>query len=48
VFWVTVTGLSQEPSRSATLDALKARDRAGITVLDLDYRPMRDEHDAGT
>jgi 5-dehydro-2-deoxygluconokinase len=32
--------LSQEPSRSATLDALKARDRAGITVLDLDYRPM--------
>jgi len=40
VFWVTVTGLSQEPSRSATLDALKARDRAGITVLDLDYRPM--------
>jgi 5-dehydro-2-deoxygluconokinase len=40
VFWVTVTGLSQEPSRSATLHALKARDRAGITILDLDYRPM--------
>jgi 5-dehydro-2-deoxygluconokinase len=40
VFWVTVTGLSQEPSRSATLDALKARARQGITVLDLDYRPM--------
>ena len=40
VFWVTVTGLSQEPSRSATLAALKARDRAGVTVLDLDYRPM--------
>ena len=40
VFWVTVTGLSQEPSRSATLRALEARDRAGITVLDLDYRPM--------
>jgi 5-dehydro-2-deoxygluconokinase len=40
VFWVTVTGLSQDPSRSATLAALKARDRAGITVLDLDYRPM--------
>ncbi|WP_067506551.1 5-dehydro-2-deoxygluconokinase [Actinoplanes sp. TFC3] len=40
VFWVTVTGLSQEPSRSATLAALRARDRAGITVLDLDYRPM--------
>jgi 5-dehydro-2-deoxygluconokinase len=40
VFWVTVTGLSQEPSRSATLAALQARDRTGITVLDLDYRPM--------
>jgi 5-dehydro-2-deoxygluconokinase len=40
VFWVTVTGLSQEPSRSATLAALEARDRRGITVLDLDYRPM--------
>jgi 5-dehydro-2-deoxygluconokinase len=40
VFWVTVTGLSQEPSRSATLAALEARAKAGITVLDLDYRPM--------
>jgi 5-dehydro-2-deoxygluconokinase len=40
VFWVTVTGLSQEPSRSATLAALEARDKAGITILDLDYRPM--------
>ncbi|HEU4977058.1 MAG TPA: 5-dehydro-2-deoxygluconokinase [Baekduia sp.] len=40
VFWVTVTGLSQEPSRSATLAALEARGKAGITVLDLDYRPM--------
>jgi 5-dehydro-2-deoxygluconokinase len=41
VFWVTVTGLSQEPSRSATLAALRARsDSPGITVLDLDYRPM--------
>jgi 5-dehydro-2-deoxygluconokinase len=40
VFWVTGTGLSQEPSRSATLAALEARGRAGITVLDLDYRPM--------
>jgi 5-dehydro-2-deoxygluconokinase len=39
VFWVTVTGLSQEPSRTATLAALRARD-GGITVLDLDYRPM--------
>jgi 5-dehydro-2-deoxygluconokinase len=40
VFWVTVTGLSQEPSRSATLAALEARAKAGITILDLDYRPM--------
>jgi 5-dehydro-2-deoxygluconokinase len=40
VFWVTVTGLCQEPSRSATLAALEARGRSGITVLDLDYRPM--------
>jgi 5-dehydro-2-deoxygluconokinase len=40
VFWVTVTGLSQEPSRSATLRALEARDKTGITVLDLDYRPV--------
>jgi 5-dehydro-2-deoxygluconokinase len=40
VFWVTATGLSAEPSRSATLRALEHRGRTGITVLDLDYRPM--------
>jgi 5-dehydro-2-deoxygluconokinase len=40
VFWVTVTGLSQEPSRGATIAALQARDGAGITILDLDYREM--------
>ena len=40
IFWVTVTGLSQEPSRTATLRALEARAKAGPTVLDLDYRPM--------
>jgi 5-dehydro-2-deoxygluconokinase len=40
VFWVTGTGLSEEPSRSATLAALEARNKHGITVLDLDYRPM--------
>lgn len=40
VFWVTGTGLSQEPSRSAHLAALEARGKRGITVLDLDYRPM--------
>lgn len=40
IFWATVTGLSQEPSRTATLAALEARGKAGPTVLDLDYRPM--------
>jgi 5-dehydro-2-deoxygluconokinase len=40
IFWVTVTGLCQEPSRSATMSALEARGSHGLTVLDLDYRPM--------
>jgi 5-dehydro-2-deoxygluconokinase len=40
IFWVTGTGLSQKPSRSATLAALKARGKSGITIFDLDYRPM--------
>jgi 5-dehydro-2-deoxygluconokinase len=40
VFWVTGTGLSQEPSRTATMTALEARGGHGLTVLDLDYRPM--------
>jgi 5-dehydro-2-deoxygluconokinase len=43
LFWTTGTGLSAEPSRSATLIALEAREavqHAGITVHDLDYRPM--------
>jgi 5-dehydro-2-deoxygluconokinase len=39
VFWTTGTGLSDEPSRTATLTALEARD-GGITVHDLDHRPM--------
>jgi 5-dehydro-2-deoxygluconokinase len=39
VFWATGTGLSDEPSRAATIAALEARDRDGITVHDLDYRP---------
>jgi 5-dehydro-2-deoxygluconokinase len=38
LFWVTVTGLCDEPSRTATLDALEARGGRAITVLDLDYR----------
>ncbi|OKK19593.1 5-dehydro-2-deoxygluconokinase [Streptomyces sp. CB00455] len=40
VFWMTGTGLSEEPSRSATLAALDARAKAGTTVFDLDWRPM--------
>jgi 5-dehydro-2-deoxygluconokinase len=39
LFWTTGTGLSDEPSRSTTLAALRAR-TGGITVHDLDYRPM--------
>ncbi|GLZ13942.1 5-dehydro-2-deoxygluconokinase [Actinomadura sp. NBRC 104425] len=38
VFWATATGLSDEPSRAATVTALAAH--TGTTVLDLDYRPM--------
>jgi 5-dehydro-2-deoxygluconokinase len=40
VFWATVTGLSQEPSRSAHHAAWEERRRRRLTVLDLDYRPM--------
>lgn len=51
LYWATVTGLSEEPSRSAHFAAWSARDersreedqhsdRAPLTVLDLDYRPM--------
>ncbi|GID31323.1 5-dehydro-2-deoxygluconokinase [Paractinoplanes brasiliensis] len=40
IFWVTGTGLSQEPSRTATLTALRYRGKSGVTVFDLDYRPM--------
>jgi 5-dehydro-2-deoxygluconokinase len=40
VFWATVTGLSQEPSRHAHDVAWQARERRPMTVLDLDYRPM--------
>jgi 5-dehydro-2-deoxygluconokinase len=52
VFWTTGTGLSAEPSRSATLAALAAREDAvdgAITVHDLDHRPMfwEDEAEAG-
>jgi 5-dehydro-2-deoxygluconokinase len=40
LFWATVTGLSEEPSRAAHFAALEARGRKEFTVLDLDYRTM--------
>lgn len=51
VFWMTGTGLCAEPSRTATLTALRARSAAAATapdapgapratVFDLDWRPM--------
>ncbi|MBY8815763.1 5-dehydro-2-deoxygluconokinase [Streptomyces cinereoruber] len=44
VFWATGTGLCAEPSRTATLEALRSRaahaDGGGTTVFDLDWRPM--------
>ncbi|MDF1605473.1 5-dehydro-2-deoxygluconokinase [Nocardioides sp. YIM 152315] len=39
IFWFTGTGLSQEPSLSATMAALECR-QSGRTIFDLDYRPM--------
>lgn len=39
VYWSTLTGLSQEPSRSAHHTAWAVRSRRAHTVLDLDYRP---------
>ena len=38
--WITGTGLSEEPSRAATLAALEARGGRDGQVLDLDHRPM--------
>jgi 5-dehydro-2-deoxygluconokinase len=40
VFWLTGTGLCQQPSRDAHAAALAARAGRPHTVLDLDYRPM--------
>lgn len=40
IYWSTVTGLSEEPSRSAHFTAWKHRARRRHTILDLDYRPM--------
>jgi 5-dehydro-2-deoxygluconokinase len=51
LIWTTGTGLSQEPSRSATLLALESRQEVAnaITVHDLDHRPMfwPDDREAG-
>ncbi len=45
IFWFTITGLCQEPSRDSHLYALEARPKSGLaegqhTIVDLDYRPM--------
>src|SRR6476619_2666415 len=40
LMWLSVTGLSEEPSRESHFAVLEARARKPITVLDLDYRPM--------
>ena len=39
IYWSTLTGLSEEPSRSAHHEAWNARAAGALTVLDLDYRP---------
>jgi 5-dehydro-2-deoxygluconokinase len=39
LLWTTGVGLSEEPSRSTTLEAMRAH-RGRIRVHDLDYRPM--------
>lgn len=44
---MTGTGLSAQPSRSATLAALEARSKSGITVFDLDWRPMLWQEEPG-
>ncbi|QGF25075.1 5-dehydro-2-deoxygluconokinase [Raineyella fluvialis] len=40
IFWLSVTGLSIEPTRSAHHRAIELRGRTPLTILDLDYRPM--------
>jgi 5-dehydro-2-deoxygluconokinase len=52
ILWTTGTGLSAQPSREATLTALRARraaDPDALIVHDLDHRPMfwNDPRDAG-
>ena len=40
IFWATGTGLSDEPSLTATMEALAMRDAGAITIIDLDWRPV--------
>jgi 5-dehydro-2-deoxygluconokinase len=40
VLWTTGTGLSVEPSRTTTLTAMSWRAADGVTIHDLDHRPM--------
>ena len=40
ILWFTLTGLSQDPSRTVHFAALEARGRMPRVVMDLDYRPM--------
>lgn len=40
LFWTTGSCFAEEPSRSAAMEALRLRERAAHTVIDLDYRPM--------
>jgi 5-dehydro-2-deoxygluconokinase len=47
LLWMTGTGLSQEPSRSATLAALARRGGRAHTVFDLDFRGMLWRDDPG-
>jgi 5-dehydro-2-deoxygluconokinase len=50
ILWVSGGALSVDPSRTTVHQMLTARDRAGHTILDLDYRPSfwssRDEASA--
>lgn len=48
IFWFTVTGLSQEPSRQAHHSALDVRAGKAETIIDLDYREVfwKSEKDA--
>lgn len=50
VFWTSGTGLSDEPSRSATFAALEARQHRKHTIHDLDFRSSlwSSPEDAGT